>query len=147
MSHTSRKFTWIISFNTPWSCSVVKNLSANAEDAGLIPGWGRSPGEGNGNPLQYSCLENSMDRGACGLQKSQTRLSDWTELKLKSVNTSQLKNIPVVLTFWIIVHFLLVSSLDVNDKYYNKTFATICIHWAKAKLVEGTYNLTQVAQW
>ena len=54
MSHTSRKFTWIISFNTPWGCSVVKNLSANAEDAGLIPGWGRSPGEGNGNPLQYS---------------------------------------------------------------------------------------------
>ena len=36
----------------------------NAEDLGSIPGWGRSPGEGNGNPLQYSCLENPMDRGA-----------------------------------------------------------------------------------
>ena len=35
-----------------------------AEDQGLIPGSGRSPGKGNGNPLQYSCLENSMDRGA-----------------------------------------------------------------------------------
>jgi len=34
-------------------------------DAGSVPGWGRSPGEGNGNALQYSCLENSMDRGAC----------------------------------------------------------------------------------
>ena len=33
-------------------------------DPGLIPGWGRSPGRGNGNPLQYSCLENPMDRGA-----------------------------------------------------------------------------------
>ena len=33
----------------------------NAGDPGLIPGWGRSPGEGNGNPLQYSCLENPMD--------------------------------------------------------------------------------------
>jgi len=47
--------------------SVVKNLPANAGDAGdasLIPGLGRSPGVGNGNPLQYSCLENSMDRGA-----------------------------------------------------------------------------------
>ena len=44
--------------------SVVKNLLANAGDAGLIPGLGRSPGEGNGNPLQYSCLENPMDRGA-----------------------------------------------------------------------------------
>ena len=42
----------------------VKNLSANARDPGLIPGWRRSPGEGNGNPLQYSCLENPMDRGA-----------------------------------------------------------------------------------
>ena len=44
--------------------SVVKNLPANAGDLGLVPGLRRSPGEGNGNPLQYSCLENSMDRGA-----------------------------------------------------------------------------------
>ena len=46
---------------------VVKNMSANAGDAkdlGLILGLGRSPGEGHGNPLQYSCLENPMDRGA-----------------------------------------------------------------------------------
>ena len=42
---------------------MVKNLPANARDTGLIPGSGRSPGEGNGNPFQYSCLENSMDRG------------------------------------------------------------------------------------
>ena len=42
--------------------SVVKNLPANARDPGLIPGSGRSPGEGNGNPLQYSCLGNPMDR-------------------------------------------------------------------------------------
>ena len=44
--------------------SMVKNLSANAGDVGSIPGLGRSPGEGNGNPLQYSCLGNPMDRGA-----------------------------------------------------------------------------------
>ena len=47
--------------------SVVKNLPANAGatgNVGLIPGLGRSPGEGNGKPLQYSCLGNSMDRGA-----------------------------------------------------------------------------------
>ena len=46
---------------------AVKNPPANAgdaRDAGLIPGSGRSPGEGHGNPLQYSCLENPMDRGA-----------------------------------------------------------------------------------
>ena len=59
---------------------LVKNLPANAEDtryAHLIPGLGRSPGEGNGNPLQYSCLENSMGREAWwttihGAAKSQT---------------------------------------------------------------------------
>ena len=46
---------------------MVKNLPASAgdqRDSGLIPGWGRSPGGGNGNPLQCSCLENSPDRGA-----------------------------------------------------------------------------------
>ena len=43
---------------------MVKNLPANVRDAGLIPGSGRSPGEGNGNSLQYSCLENPMDREA-----------------------------------------------------------------------------------
>ena len=46
---------------------MVKNLSANAGDAGdagSVPGWGRSSGGGNGTPLQYSCLENPMDREA-----------------------------------------------------------------------------------
>ena len=44
--------------------SVVKNLLANTGDSALIPGWGRSPGGGHGNPLQHPCLENAMDRGA-----------------------------------------------------------------------------------
>jgi len=44
--------------------SVSKESACYAGDLGSIPGLGRSPGEGNGNPLQYSCLENSMDRGA-----------------------------------------------------------------------------------
>ena len=43
---------------------VVKNLPAHARDLGLIPGLGRCPGEGNGSPLQHSCLENPMDREA-----------------------------------------------------------------------------------
>ena len=56
---------------------AVKNLPTNAGDTGLIPGSGRSPGEGNGNPLQYPCLDNSMDRGnwqamVHGVAKSQT---------------------------------------------------------------------------
>ena len=63
---------------------VVKNPPASARDVrdmGSIPGLGRSHGEGNGNPLQYSCQENSMDRGAWwatvyGVSKSQTQLSN-----------------------------------------------------------------------
>ena len=60
---------------------MVKASAYNAGDWGSIPGSGRSPGEGNGTPLQYSCLENPMDRGAWwaavhGVAKSQTRLSD-----------------------------------------------------------------------
>ena len=60
-----------------------KASACNAGDLGSIPGWGRSPAEGNGNPLQYSCLENCMDRGAWwvtvhGVTKNRTRLSDKT---------------------------------------------------------------------
>ena len=60
-----------------------KASACNAGDPGSIPGSGRSPGEGNGNPLQHSCLENPMDGGAWkaavhGVAKSRTRLSDFT---------------------------------------------------------------------
>ena len=63
--------------------SVGKESACNAGDPGSVPGLGRSPGEGNGNPLQYPCLENPRDRGAWraivhGVAKSQTRLSDLT---------------------------------------------------------------------
>ena len=64
----------------PYS-SDGKESACNAGDLGMTPGSGRSPEEGNGNPLQCSCLENSMDRGAWwatvhGVSKSQTQLSD-----------------------------------------------------------------------
>ena len=49
---------------SPPGVTVVRNPPASTGDPGSIPGSGRSPGEGNGNPLQYSCLENPMDRGA-----------------------------------------------------------------------------------
>ena len=70
------KFSWGLP-----SGSVVKKSPANAGDAGSVSGLGRSPGEGNGNPLQYSCLENPMDREAWwatvhGDTTSSTRLSD-----------------------------------------------------------------------
>ena len=67
--------------NTWFGFPDSKASTCNAGDLGLIPGLGRSPGEGNGNPLQYSCLENYMDRGAYratahGVTKSQTQPSD-----------------------------------------------------------------------
>ena len=64
--------------------SVIKNPPANVGDLVLIPGWGESPGKGNGKPLQYSCLENSMDRGAWRAtvhgvaEKTQTQLGNET---------------------------------------------------------------------
>ena len=75
--------TYLISMGFPGG-SVEKNLPANAgdvENTDSIPGLGKLPGEGNGNPFWYSCLENPMDRGACratvhGATKSQTCLSN-----------------------------------------------------------------------
>ena len=60
-----------------------RESACSARDPDLIPGLGRSPGEGNGNRLQYSCLENPMDGGAWWaprVAKSRTRLSDFTSL-------------------------------------------------------------------
>ena len=71
--------------------SAIKNLPANAGDPGLISGWRRSPGGGHGNSLQYSCLGNSMHKGARwatfhGVTKS------WTHLKRLSTHTCTLSN-------------------------------------------------------
>ena len=79
---------------------MVKNLPVNAGDLGSIPGSGGYPGGGNGNPLQYSCLENSIDRGAWlatvhgvtkswtqlststdGVQRTESRVQDWVKKK------------------------------------------------------------------
>ena len=88
---------------------LVKNLPASAgdtRDVGLIPGLGRSPRVGNGNSLQYSCLENSMDRGAWwaiahGVTKSRTRLSTHAlQLALtSSVTLGKLSNLLGLLVF------------------------------------------------
>ena len=85
-----------------------KASACNAGDLGSIPGLGRSPGEGNGNPLQYSWLENSMDRGAWwatihGVAKSRTRLSDFT-FKLwsrASLVAQRLKRLPGMWETWV----------------------------------------------
>ena len=76
----SRNLLKLMCVDFPHS-SVGRESACDAGDPGLIPGSGRSSGEGNGNPLQYSCLENPMDRGVWqatvhGIAKSQTQLSD-----------------------------------------------------------------------
>ena len=77
---------------------MVKNLPADAGNAGSISRWGRAPREGNGNSLQYSCLGNPMDRGdwwatVHGVSKSQTQLSDLTTTtKFKAKKANRIKN-------------------------------------------------------
>ena len=71
-----RKFCW--DFPCSW---VSKESACNAGDPGSIPGPRRSPGEGNGNPIQYSCWENPMDRGAWQAKRN----SDWKRSKTLSV--------------------------------------------------------------
>ena len=78
-----------------------KASAYNARDLGLIPGSGISSGEGNGNPVQYSCLENPMDGGAWyltvhGVAKSQTLLSDFTSLHI--LTTDEYTTLTVLLT-------------------------------------------------
>ena len=78
---------------------VVKNLPANAgdiRDTGSIPGSGRSPGEWHGNPLQYSCLENPLDKEPGGLRSA--GLQSWTRLKGPSSSSSRCRHL-VIFTF------------------------------------------------
>ena len=78
------RFFYLYTFNLGFpGGSEVKVSACSAGDLGSIPELGRSPGEGNGSPLQYSCLENPMDGGAWwatvqGVAESQTQLSDLT---------------------------------------------------------------------
>ena len=77
--------TWKNIYSYVLNVSNSKESTCNTGDLGSIPGSGRSPGEGHGNSILYSCLENPMDRGAWqatvhGVEKSQTRLSDFTSL-------------------------------------------------------------------
>ena len=84
--------------------SVVKNLPVNAGDTGLIPGLGKSPGGGNGNPLKYSCLENLRDGGAWraavyGVAQSQTQLK-WLSSSSSSTSMKQEGDL-TMLSLWV----------------------------------------------
>ena len=98
--------------------AVAKNLPPNApgtRDLSLIPGLRRSPAEGNGNPLQYSCLENSMDRGAwqalvCGVAKE----SDTTERLHYTINNA------LKLCIWKILQILLLIETEGHCSHVSK---------------------------
>ena len=121
---------------------VVKNLPANAgdlRDSGLIPGSGRSPGEGHGNPLQYSCLENPMNRGASwatihGVAKS------WTRLKCLSTHTC--KALPIYKTRirWILNFSILPLTISLSLSIY------LLITWFMFSFYKGFYWLDLVRQ-
>ena len=97
---------------------VVKNLPANAGDArnvGLFPGSGRPPGGGNGNPLQYSCLENSMDRGTWRatvheVAKSWTRLSTQDTLQ-PSIMQYNIVHYSGQIVYYIPINYFITGSL------------------------------------
>ena len=81
--------------------SAGKESAGTAGDLGSVPGLGRSPGDGNSNPLQYSCLNNYMDRGAWqaivhGVAKSWT----WLTLSWASLVAEMVKNLPVMKETW-----------------------------------------------
>ena len=95
---------------------MVKNLPANAGDPGLIPGSGRSPAEGNGNPLQYSCLGNPMDKGAWwatghGVTERQTRLSDKTNKQTISSGVHQSDSV-IHIHIFILFSYRLSQNID-----------------------------------
>ena len=95
--HKEKFFSFNFTMSFPGG-SVGKESTCNAGGLGSIPGLGRSPGEGNGNPLQYSCLENPTDGGTWwatvhGVAKSWTQLSDFTFNRASQVAVV-VKNLP-----------------------------------------------------
>ena len=119
---------------------MVKNLPANAgdaRDAGWILKSARSSGEGNGNPLQYSCQENTMDRGAWwatvhGAARSRTWLNDWALhykklLEVASAKYWEEKQETLVLNW----HFLLFHQISIKacGIYYSRGKCLFWLHW------------------
>ena len=98
-----------------------KASACNAGDPGSIPRLGRSPGEGNGNPLQYSCLKNPMDRGAWratvhGVAKSRTPLRDFTHSHIPQIlmDHTYLLKIQCLRFNWTSVFYLATAIISMN---------------------------------
>ena len=112
--------------DTYFACTILgfpegsddKESACSAGDPGLIPGSGRSPGEGTGNPLQYSCLENPMDRGACGLQFMglQRVRHDWATNPFTLYHLLPLYSLTFSITKYLFVwlHQVLVAALGLQ---------------------------------
>ena len=99
-----------------------KPSAYNAGDLGLIPGWERSPGEGNGNPLQYSCLENPMDRGAWQATVHEVTISVG-HLKIHGIAYIQ-KNIIVIKMVTLESFKFIPRMLPLHNKLWDSTFGT-----------------------
>ena len=100
--------------------AVVKNLPASARDArdmGSIPGSGRSPGVGNGNPLQYSCLENFIDRGAWWVQYMGFKESD-TAKHIYTLQSQFPNRIEKMLNCCMFAYFLVISGSNALSAVY-----------------------------
>ena len=124
--------------------SMVKNLPATAGDVGLVPGLGRSPGGRNGNPLQYSYLENPVDRGVWwatvhGVAKSQTWLSEWAHIHSQRINKTAIPSKLIPFSF---ISFKLegLNKTDLGFRWqYWHTFLNIIHH-------EHPFHLSMSAQ-
>ena len=118
--------------------SVVKNLPANA-DVGSIPGLGRSPGEQNGSPLQYSCLGNPLDRGTMGSQRVR---QNWaTEQQILCVPQKKKKSCTIPSRQCIIKYILLVKKWNLEVKCLQRTQNS---GWAEQGYYLGLSLPTQV---
>ena len=138
-----------------WKCfpggTVLKNPPANMGEAGCAPGWGRWPGEGNGNPLQYSCLENSMDRSLAGCSPQGCKESDTTE-RLNN-NKAYWKR----LLFWAFTNrgVKFQVALLWNSVYFLKYFKVfffkplLCFHiyWEKVKVKSRSHVQLFATPW
>ena len=99
---------------------MVKSLPANAgdtRDMGSIPGSGRSPGVGNDNPLQYSCLENSIDRGAWWVQSMGFKESDTTK-HIYTLQSQFPNRIEKMLNCCMFIYFLVISGSNALSAAY-----------------------------